>query len=1037
MKTVSPLLPVFSRKDYFFFVSGLTFIIAGYCCMAFDTADNGFGIPTLWIAPPLLLAGFFLPVIGIVGVNHLATIAPIRRIKSNWKKHVAAWAAFAISFLVYIITVEPTASLWDCSEFIASAYKLQVPHTPGTPLSLLIGRLFTVISFGDVSRVAWSLNVMSAFFSASSIFLLYHIIHYLGEKCLHLQGKQSSLPLSLASFSGSLTFAFTDTFWFSAVEAEAYGPACFFLLLIVWLILIGKDQEAPLRGRFLVLIFYISGLAYCIHPMCLLALPLLPLLWFARTMSMRSVIVLSSAGLVLVFLINRLIAIGVFELAFSFDLFFVNNFNLPFYSGAFILLIVAASLIVFLLKKTAAATPYVWCVVFLIMGFSPYALLFIRSNHNPPIDETNPENLAMIKAYMNRESYGSSPLLYGPYFDAQIEAVKIRKTVYHKSTSGYAMSGTIPEYVYDASRKTILPRLYSNDEDHIESYRRWTGLRKNDKPHFSDNLEFLFHYQLGHMYFRYFLWNFAGREGDVQNSGWLKPWNPRGTPANITQNIPARNQYWMLPLLVGITGMIFQYKRDRKGFAAVAILFLVTGVILALYLNSTPNEPRERDYIYVGSYLAFSIWMGLGFFALLNFTRRKNGFLIPGIVASIALPAWMLYENYNDHNRSGRTFQVDHARNVLSSCAPNSILFTGGDNDTFPLWYLQEVEGYRTDIRVVVLSYFNTDWYVNQLRKRYYDSDSFSLTLDQKDYRQYGANDVLYIQESIKEGIDVRKYIQLLKEEHKALTMYSGTGDAYHILPSRTLKLKASGYRVSNGFTSLSQQGADSTEAEMTIRVSGNYLQKNALAVLDLMVSNNWQRPIYFNFTSLNTVGLDLNAYVVQEGNVYRLHPVKNNENDITADTGLMYSNLIEKADYSNLADSSIYFNYEDYQARMIAPLRQSFNTLAAACLLKGDVEMAEKVLLFAVEKLYPGHLQPSYTNLQAAEMFRSLGRTDVAKSLCSTLFDFHYEQLRTELNERHTIDRLDAYLAEQSAALLNELGDNTNMRKFEGLGLQ
>jgi hypothetical protein len=648
-------------------------------------------------------------------------------------------------------------------------------------------------------------------------------------------------------------------------------------------------------------------------------------------------------------------------------------------------------------------------------------MLFIRSNHNPPIDENNPEDLSMIKAYMNRESYPSSPLLYGPYFDAQIESVSFKKNHYVKTDDGYVMSGTLSEYHYDPSRTTILPRTYSNDADHIGAYRQWMGLDENEKPHFSDNLGFLFNYQLGHMYFRYLFWNYAGREGDHQNSAWLLPWEALKTSSvNID---PARNQYWMLPLLLGVGGMFFQFKKDVKGFISVMIFFLITGLVLALYLNSPPIEPRERDYIYVGSFIAFAIWIGLGAVALLDrFSNRK----IPSILVTlfcVAVPLWMVLQNWDDHNRAGRTFQVDNARNTLASCRPNAILFTGGDNDTFPLWYLQEVEGFRTDVRVMVLSYFNTDWYINQLRKKYYKSEPFALTLNEKAYRQYGPNDVLYLQESIKEGIDLKRYLQLLQEEHPALKVETSSGDYYNVLPSRTILINVG-------------DSVDRSSAQMSLRVQGNFLQKNGLALLDLVVSNKWQRPVYFNFTSLNTAGFDLDPYVVQEGNVYRLTPFENPKKGISIDLELSRRNLIENADYSNLADPKVYFNYEDYYQRMITPVRQSFNTLADAYMGSGKPEEAEKILLFAADNLYMKHLDPSYTNLEAAELLSSLGHDDLAKALCSSLFDFNFERLQAVNKRKGQMNRLDLFLTERSAEMLSQLGDSNYVMKMKDLGL-
>lgn len=1025
---------MFSKKDRSLFITSLILISLGYAFMAFDPVDNGFGILSLWIAPPLLLIGLLLPVAGIIGLNNLADHLSFQNLKLNSQKHVFGMTAFLISFSTYLLTLEPTASLWDCSEFIASSYKLQVPHTPGTPLSLLIARMFTMFSFDDVTRVAWTINVMSGMFSALTVYLVYYIIYYFGETLILKSDKKSNVLLIFAALGGSLCLTFSDTFWFSAVEAETYGAACFFLLLIVWLILEGKRLHDPLRSRWLILIFYIAGLSYSIHPMCLLALPILPFVWYTsnRTLTFKNIMISVSAGLAMVLIINRFVAVGVFELAFAFDLFFVNNINLPFYSGAVILFLSLITAFALVLKKYPLASVYTLSVVFLLLGFTPYLMLFIRSNHNPPIDENNPENLSMIKAYMNRESYPSSPLLYGPYFDAQIDQVGIKKKIYFKGTSKYEISGTMAEYHYEDSRNTILPRLYSNDADHIASYRLWTGLEQNEKPRFADNLKFMFGYQLGHMYLRYLMWNFAGREGDRQNSAWLNPWDSPGAGANNQNNNKARNQYWMLPLMFGVIGILYQLKRDQKGFVSILIFFLINGIVLALYLNSTPNEPRERDYIYVGSYIAFCLWIGLGILALYNFfSRTRVALFVVGIV-SVSIPLLMLYQNYDDHNRSDRTFQADNARNLLSSCAPNSILFTGGDNDTFPLWYLQEVEGYRSDVRVVVLSYFNTDWYINQLRKPYYKSPPFALTLDQKAYRQYGPNDVLYVQESIKEGIDVKKYLQLLKEEHAGLRMYASTGDPYTILPSKTLKLKVD----SETRKHVSLKPTDQLTGEITFHLTGNYLQKNALAMLDLMSSNNWERPMYFNYTSLNTAGLDLNPYVVQEGNVYRLVPIENKENDIAVDTELMYRNLIDEADYTNLSNEKVYFNYEDYQARIITPIRQSFNTLALALLAEGNAEKATQVLVYAIEKLYWKHLNPSYTNLQAADILISLQRRDLAESLCMSLFDFHYARLQADLKEGNEIDRADHYLAKQAAELLNRLGEKKYQSKLDGLGI-
>ena len=1028
---------MFSRNDYRVFVMSLLLILSAYIMMGMDPVENGFGVLTLWIAPPVLLTGFLLPVAGILGLQNIRSV----RLKLNTIKHIAGLGVFIVALTTYLLTLEPTASLWDCSEFIASAFKLQVPHTPGTPLSLLIGRLFTMLAGSDVTRVAWTLNAMSGLFSAMTVLVLYHIIYHLSQR-LFAETETNRDRMSIAgSVCGSLSLTFCDTFWFSAVEAETYGAACFFLVLLVFMIMKGVELNEPFRSRWLVLICYTGGLAYCIHPMCVLALPLLPFVWSTRdkTLTIKNTLLPVAVGLLMVLSVNRVIGIGTFELAFAFDRYFVNSLGLPFYSGALFLGLIIVAVCIYLLKNFSGLRPYTWSFIFLMVGFMPYIMLFVRSNQDPPIDETNPEDLAMIKAYMNRESYPSSPLIYGQYFDAQVEEITVKKNIYHRTENDYSYSGIMPEYRYQTSRSTVLPRMHSNDPDHVESYRLWAGLKKDEKPDFIDNVSFLFTYQLGHMYMRYLMFNFAGRESDQQNDDWLRPWSPLHISDNVWFENKARNQYWMLPLLLGLAGIYIQARKDRKGFVSVSVFFLITGVILALYLNSPPVEPRERDYIYVGSFIAYCIWIGLGISAIYYGIKKLSW--APAISATVALciPILIVWQTYDDHDRSGRTYQVDNARNLLSSCAPNSILFTGGDNDTFPLWYLQEVEGFRTDVRVMVLSYMNTDWYINQLRKAYYNSPAFKFTLDRENYLQYGPNDVLYIQESIKNGIDLKKYLELLKVGNPALRVQASTGDSYNILPSKSLRLKIdtpvlsplAALAVSTNPTVTSNE----VPSEISFHVNGNYLQKNALAILDLLVSNGWTRPIYFNYTSLNTAGMMLDNHVVQEGNVYRLAPLESKNGQISIDRDLMYQNLIEKADYSNLLKKGVYYNYEDYHARMITPVRQSLNQLAIEYLKAGEMETADKVMQFALDKLYPDHLIPSYTNLQAADILFTLNRNDAAATLCTQAFDYAYEHLVYARSAGRAPENLDVFLAENAAEILSKIGDDQYVQKLKLIG--
>ena len=1018
------LADMFTKRDYFSFIISIILVVCAYFLMVVDPVENGFGILTLWIAPPLLLAGFLLPVAGIVGFGQIKWQTLVDAITRARLRHIVGALVFFIAISTYFITLEPTASLWDCAEFIASAYKLQIPHSPGNPFFLLIARIFSMLAT-DPTEVAFTVNLSSAIFSAFTVYIVFHLICLFGMRIA--TGCYNEKVVITGAAVGSLCLTFSDSFWFSAVEAETYAAASFFLMLLVWLIITGSSLQAGARARRFVLIFYVAGLSFCIHPMCLVALPLLPFYWYTSALTPRNFLVTVGIGLLIVVVINRSIGVGLFELLFSFDLFFVNSLKLPFYSGALAMISLFVVLFVVLVRRFKTQWHYTWSVIFLLAGFLPYIMLFIRSNRNPPIDETNPENLALIKAYMNRESYMSVPQFYGPYFDAEIESISVKSKMYYKDTNSYKVAGTTSEYKYGRERQTILPRMYSTEENNIAEYRQWTGLKENEAPDFMDNIEFMFRFQLGEMYFRYLMFNFAGREGDIQYSAWLKPWESVDGPVPDK----ARNQYWMVPLLLVIAGGFFQYQKNRKDFLGILILFSVTGWLLAAYLNSPPNEPRERDYIYVGSFIACSVWIGL---AVIGWVGRLNSNKVSVIASLLALtvPAWMAYQNFDDHDRSGRTFQMDNARNLLQSCAPNSILFTGGDNDTFPLWYLQEVEGFRTDIRVMVLSYLNTDWYIEQLRRPYYNSPAFKLSLRAKDYLQYGINDVIYIQESIKQGIDAAKYLQLLRGEHPALQMISSAGEPYSILPSRSLMIPVNGTILETHFANRSRPNV----TKMALTVKGNYITKNSLAILDILVSNHWERPIYFNFTSYNQVDLNIKPYLIQEGLVYRLVPSENSSKDVEPNTGLMYKNLVANASYENLARKDIYLNHEDYHARMIDPLRSSFNLLAAGLIYEGEEEKANDVMDKALRDLYPAHLKPSFSNLQTADLLLAMGRTVEAQKLSTDLFDWNFLQVKADIASNKSIGQIDIFLLRRSVEILARAGRPEYSSKLESLKL-
>ncbi len=998
-------LLITTKRAFYCFVASIIFQSVALILINYDPVDYGLGVLTLTVSPLLLLIGLILPAIGLASEKY--------SIKKRWKSikstpliSIGFILSVLISFITYLLTLEPTASLWDCSETIAAAYKLQVPHTPGTPLTLLIAKIFSMLSMGDVMKVAWFINLMSAVFSSLTIGIVYLMISHFGKKLT-----SGTKLLFFGSLGGSLCLTFSDSFWFSAVEAETYAPSVFFMMLLIWQSTVGKKLEGLKRKQKILQLAYLLGLSYCIHPMCILVLPVCFFIWRSksRTNGWKHAAVSFFIGVLWILIISKVIAVDFFEWAFKFDLLLVNNWSLPFYSGVILLITLLIPVFIFIWQKFERSRLVLSILIIIILGFAPYLMLFTRSARLPSINEFSPGNLAKIKPYMNRESYPSRPLLYGPYFDTKIIGSSSKASSYVAEGNYYRPVGEVPAYEYDKHRMTLLPRMYSNEPAHIQTYQQWTDLSKGEKPGFSENLEFMFKYQLGHMYGRYLMWNFSGRASDIQHATWLIPQDGIADRSQIGYS-KATNQYFMLPLIIGLIGMIVQLKKDKVGFTANLGFFLITGLLLAIYLNATPNEPRERDYIYVGSYVSFCVWIGLGFISILRIIKSSK---IPTPFALILLvvPLWMFYQNLDDHDRSGRTYQIDHARNVLASCEEGAILFTGGDNDTFPLWYLQEVEGFRTDVRVKVMSYFNADWYINQLSRQYYDSPSFQLTL-KKGRNEYGPYNAIYVYEKTSSPILWDKYLLALQRENPSLLLENSTLNKYYYLPSRTIIIPTS-------------------QGDLTIKVNGSYLSKSELAILDVVYSNNLERPVYFNFTGMNSLNIDLRKYLIQEGLVYKLTAKENAEQNPGMDIERTYENLVVKADYRNLGNENIYFNHEDYNARMVVPTKFAMNSLIEAYLQNGNLGKAEEVISFALNNLYHNHLESSYADLQLAIFMKGFQMTEASEYLVNRTFQFFYEKIGRQLKFEESYSRNDLLILQEAARLS---GDQDMFSKFQGL---
>ncbi|MEQ8925687.1 MAG: DUF2723 domain-containing protein [Fulvivirga sp.] len=915
--------------------------------------------------------------------------------------NIGGWAVFAISTIVYLLTLEETASYWDCGEFIAVSYKLMVPHPPGAPFFLLLGRMFSFLAFGDTSEVAYWINMISVLASSFTILFLFWTISMLSRKLLKITSLEDikieqTIMILGASAVGSLAYTFSDSFWFSAVEAEVYGLSSFFTAFVVWAILKWELIEDESRAnRWLILIAYMMGLSIGVHLLNLVTIPALGLIYYFKKYKEPTAWGIFSALAVsgfIIILINNIIIPGLPSLAGSFEIFFVNTLGLPFGSGAlFIGALIVGGLIFGILYSLKQQREILHTsllgLAFILIGYSSYSIVLIRSNYNTPINENDPSDVMSFVKYLKREQYGSRPLLHGQYFTAQVIGTKEGEKVYVKGKDQYEVAERKLSYEYDPSHTTILPRMYSNAPQHVERYREVTGLREGEKPSFIDNMKFMFKHQMGWMYMRYFLWNFAGREGDWQDAIWLSINDAfKSVPDKIANNA-GRNNFFMIPLILGIIGMIFQYSKSKREFAVVAMLFFLTGLALILYLNSPPTEPRERDYIYVGSYYAFAIWIGFSVLALGELIAKAAPKKIAAITATalcMIAPAIMAQQGWDDHNRSNRYFSVDSAKNFLASVAPNAILYTGGDNDTFPLWYSQDVEGFRTDVRVTVLSYYNTDWYISQMMRQVYESEPFPFTLTLDNYRQGGLNDYLPYEDLGVKVLDVNQFLSLLKNNDKRLKLYPSA----NVVPSRTFSIPVDKDHVRS--LGIIPEGMDSLLVDNMIfklKRGKNALEKKDLAILDNIASSNWERPIYINNTSMQQINFDLSPWAIQEGNAYRILPIKNPSPEVDfVDVEKMYDNLMNNFHYRELDNPNVYYN-EDYR-NFVLNHRSSFNTLTEALLDKGDKDRARKALLFNLDTMPDEGVPFDYTTARAVSYLFQLGENERAIEISKILGD-------------------------------------------------
>jgi len=891
--------------------------------------------------------------------------------------NLLGWLCFVIASVTYILTLEPSVSFWDCGEFISCAFRLQVAHQPGYPVFAMLGKLFSLLSFGNNAKVPYFTNMGSAIASGATIMFLFWTITALAKKLLPVaegeEDKNRTLLIMGAGLVGALAFTFSDTFWFSAVETIVFALSSLCTAIVFWAILKwDAHADEPGADKWLIFIAYVIGLSIGIHLLNLLTIPAISLVYYFR----RTKKITVKNGMIAFFvsiLILGAVQFGIrqfsIQLAAYFDLFFVNGLGLGFGTGAvFFFLLLIGLLIVGIRYSIRSRKPVLnlalLCVAFIYFGYSSFVYIPIRAIANPNLDNTHADNAFTLNSYLNRTQYGETPLLYGPYFDAKPIDQTEGATLYRKGKTQYEVSGKKQNVVYDHT--TIFPRIWSQEGDDPQFYRQWLQLNQNDVPTFGDDLKWFFSWQTYQMYIRYFMWNFAGRVNDQDGQQQtLSPFSFHGyvdgdwttgifdgfkhLPKSVTHST-TYTPLFALPLILGLIGAWFHFQRKKRDALIIALLFFFTGMAIIIYVNQEHVQPRERDYSYVGSFYAFAIWIGLGVLALADLLKKaikaKGAAIAATLVCLVAVPTVLAAEEWKDHDRSTKLTPHDMAYDYLISCPPNAILFTYGDNDTYSLWYDQEVENIRPDVRIVNLSLFTGDWYILQMTRKMNEAAALPITMPYDKYKD-GVRDVIYFKDMKIPGYtevkDVFDFIS--SDDQRMMTQYQ-SGDIANYLPTKNFKITIIPDEViKDGVVPASQKSmiADT----MKWKYTSNYVMKDNLAMLDILAHNNWKRPICFTVTvgSENLIGMQ--PYLYKEGFVYHLMPLKvdtaNKDQAGKTNTMVMYDNVMNKFKFGNFKTA----RYLDHESTtMFYPVMTStFLDLAQSLVHEGHPDLALKVL--------------------------------------------------------------------------------------------
>ena len=947
--------------------------------------------------------------------------------------NITGWITFVIASVVYLLTIEPTTSFWDCGEFITTAYRLQVGHPPGAPVFMLVGRFLSL--FGNSGNVAMLINAMSAICSALTIMFLYWTITHLARK-LFPEGELTITQIIAiigSGLTGALAYTFSDTFWFSAVEGEVYAFSSLLTALVFWAILKWENiADEPYSNRWLILIAYIIGLSIGVHLLNLLAIPAIVFVYYFKKYktTTNGIIISTIISLILLGLIMYGIIPGVIKIASWFEYLFTNGLGLPFNTGVIVYIIILVGLVVYGILYTHKRGKVLWNTILLsftviMIGYSSFAIVVIRSAANPPMDQNSPDNVFSLLSYLNREQYGSRPLVYGQYYNSPMDPktpYKDDKPYYIQKDGKYVVADKRMKANYDSRFCTLFPRMWSSQ--HVAEYERWgqikgrtiqhtnaQGQRENIKiPTFGENLSFFISYQVMHMYVRYFMWNFVGRQndlqghGDILNGNWISGIGfidslRLGNQTNLPDHLKNKghNTYYFLPLILGLLGAWFHFNRKKKDFIVVLLLFILTGIAIVVYLNQYIPQPRERDYAFAGSFYAFAIWIGFGVVALIESIKKMPavGAIVTVVLCLLLVPGIMGAENWDDHDRSNRYTARDLGANYLETCEKNAVIFTNGDNDTFPLWYNQDVERVRTDVRVCNLSYFQTDWYIDQMKRQNYDSKPMPIKFEHDEYVQ-GTNDIVYLIEDprIKGPVEVKRALDFVrdKDPRTKISQYDNTS----YIPAKKLFIVVDKEAVIRNKVVPGKYYDQIVDTLFIDFSNKNYLLKDELMVLDLVANSNWERPIYFAVTVGREKYLSLHNYFMMEGFAYRLVPVKTSMDGVYlggVNTERMYDNITNKFKWGNMNDPKVYI--DENNQRMMTNIRNNFNRLAETLLREeSGKEKAIRILDHNLE-LIPNYAVPyDFFSQETVRIYFEAGEVGKGTVLLKDIFRQQKDEL-------------------------------------------